>query len=837
MAIDLEQFHQVFFEESLEGLDVMESALMELDPNAVDAETINAVFRSAHSIKGGSATFGFTAIAAFTHVLETFLDRVRDGRRQLLASDVDILLKSVDCLREMLSALEAGDDSRSCVADDIEKTISELLESDSLDTDAVRVEHGHSHDNTDNEAVSRWRIDFSAEPGLFLSGNDPVKLLESLSGLGAIHSIKCDDTHLPALASLNPEQLYLRWTLEIDTEANYEAIQEVFEWVEDQCELTIQQLAHQAACSSAARHWEIHFYPKPELLRSGNEPLRILRALESLGQVASICDVSALPALSELDSELCHLSWIIRLESLSCSHEDIEEIFEWVRDLGDIDIRALQELSTPEKNRALSRPEPLTELPSTVSPSTVLAATAVAVENTDAVKNTGFVEKSGPQGEAPVDVSARKTKTPPKAASENASIRVGTDKVDNLINMVGELVITQSMLGQLGNMQEFEGLPKLIEGLTQLEQNTRELQECVMKIRMLPLSFAFSRFPRMVRDLSQSLGKSVELLMVGENTELDKTVMEKIGDPLVHLVRNAVDHGIETPQQRLDQGKDPSGTIKLVAYHQGGNVVIEIIDDGRGLDREKILKKAVEKSLVNAADAAHLPDDQVYALIFQPGFSTANTVSDVSGRGVGMDVVRRNILALNGSIDLDSTLGKGSKITIKLPLTLAILDGQLVRVGRNTYVFPLVSIVESLQCRAELVNRVGSSGAVLKLRGDYVPIIELHKAFDIAADSDSLLDSLLVVVDFNGSSVGIVVDELLAQQQVVIKSLEQNYRRVEGVSGATILGDGTVALILDIGGIIKLYSEKNGVAVQTLGTAISAKEKSVQKILRSSLAG
>jgi two-component system chemotaxis sensor kinase CheA len=360
------------------------------------------------------------------------------------------------------------------------------------------------------------------------------------------------------------------------------------------------------------------------------------------------------------------------------------------------------------------------------------------------------------------------------------------------------------MLGQLGDEFEMDDLQKLQAGLGQLEQNTRELQESVMRIRMLPISFAFSRFPRMVRDLSRRLDKQMELTLIGETTELDKTVMEKIGDPLVHLVRNSVDHGIELPADREASGKNPVGSITLNAYHQGGNVVIEITDDGKGLDRERIRTKAVEKELMSSKEAAALSDSQVHDLIFHPGFSTANEVSDVSGRGVGMDVVRRNIQDLNGTVELASEQGVGSTVTIRLPLTLAILDGQLIKVGVQTYIFPLVSIIESMQISSDKVSEVAGGCDVFQLRNEFVPIIRLYDVFNIVPDSTRIDESLLVVVESDGDKVGILVDDLDAQQQVVIKSLEQNYQRIEGVSGATILGDGTVALILDIPGLIKI---------------------------------
>jgi len=342
-------------------------------------------------------------------------------------------------------------------------------------------------------------------------------------------------------------------------------------------------------------------------------------------------------------------------------------------------------------------------------------------------------------------------------------------------------------------------LARLQEGLSQLEQNTRELQESVMKIRMMPISFAFSRFPRLVRDLGGQLGKKVNLVMLGENTELDKTVMEKIGDPLVHLVRNSMDHGLETTEKRLEAGKSEQGTITLNAFHQGGNIVIEIKDDGAGLNEQKILEKAMQNGLV--AEGQALSSEEIHNLIFLPGFSTADTVSDISGRGVGMDVVRRNINELNGTIDVTSKSGEGSTFTIRLPLTLAILDGQLVQVADETYIFPLVSIVESIQLEKKSLNNITGSQQVMQLRDEYIPIVRLDEVFNLTRPVSESDEEMLVVVESDNEKIGLVVDDLLGQQQVVIKSLEQNYRRVDGISGATILGDGTVALIIDISSI------------------------------------
>jgi len=368
--------------------------------------------------------------------------------------------------------------------------------------------------------------------------------------------------------------------------------------------------------------------------------------------------------------------------------------------------------------------------------------------------------------------------------------------------MVGELVITQSMLNQLSANFDMHRLPKLLEGLAQLDRNTRELQESVMRIRMLPVSFAFSRLPRLVHDLSAKLDKKVELTMFGEQTEMDKTVMEKLGDPLVHLVRNSLDHGIEAPAARKAAGKPEVGSLTLNAYHKGGNVVIEISDDGAGLNKDKILKKARERALVGPDE--QLPDDKVYDLICMPGFSTADRVSDVSGRGVGMDVVKRNIKSLGGMLEIESQAGSGTTMRIRLPLTLAILDGQIVRVGQEIYIIPLVSIVETIQIGENQVNEMVGKAEVFRLRDAYLPIIRLYEVFSLKPRTTKLSEGLLVVVEGDGQRIGLFVDELLGQQQVVIKSLEANFRRVEAISGATILGDGTVALILDIPGLVKL---------------------------------
>jgi two-component system, chemotaxis family, sensor kinase CheA len=500
--------------------------------------------------------------------------------------------------------------------------------------------------------------------------------------------------------------------------------------------------------------------------------LRMFRELEEFGEVSSEINIDKFPPFDKYDIEECYVSWDLNLTT-DVSEEQVKEVFEWVED--DCDLTITQVSSDTSTEAKSENQESTDEQVKEVAPAQD--------------RRAGDRRKTDRRG----------------ASSESSSIRVNTDKIDALINMVGELVITQSMLGQFGEDFDAKNIDKLNDGLKQLERNTRELQENVMQIRMLPISFSFNRFPRLVHDLSSKLDKKIELKLSGEGTELDKTVMEKIGDPLVHLVRNSLDHGIEMPEDRIAAGKPETGTIHLNAYHEGGKVVIDIEDDGAGLNKERILSKAIERGIVKEGDK--LTDDQINALIFHAGFSTAEIVSDVSGRGVGMDVVKRNIHDLGGVVEVKSEEGKGSVFTIRLPLTLAILDGQLIKVGTETYIIPLVSIIESIQIKPENNKSIAGDAEVYRLRDDYLPILRLHALFNIESNNTELDDGLLVVVEAEGKKVGLFIDDLLAQQQVVIKSLETNYEKVEGVSGATILGDGTVAMILDVSSLLGLYRE------------------------------
>ncbi len=767
MNIDINQFVQSFLEESFEGLEIMESQLLGLKDDA-DTEAINTIFRAIHSIKGGAGTFGFREVAEFAHGVETLLDQMRAHKRSVNPELVKLLLEANDCIRDLLIASRDGVSLNAQHIDRVRESIDELLQGPAsaktapapvapaavaiavtTSNAAEAVPEPAAEASPAPGAVTGFRIHFVPEHGILRTGNDPLRIFNALADLGELRA-HCELDQLVPLDALEPEECLLSWQLVLKTEAPEAKVRELFEWVEDECELSITAFSADAAAE--------------------NEPSAAVAEAGAAHAVA--------PAVAE-DPDSGATATAQDTPAPALHAED----------------------QTPAPESSDTGEAPSAETPDTVV-DTPTAAEPTATTNKPTTADTRSKPDLG---------QARNSER--RGGGESGSIRVNTDKIDALINLVGELVITQSMLSQIGEkMQNQESdacLDKLFEGLTQLERNTRELQENVMSIRMLPISFAFNRFPRMVHDLSAQLGKQVELRLSGEQTELDKTVMEKIGDPLVHLVRNAVDHGIEPPEARSQAGKSPVGVVHLNAYHKGGNIMIEISDDGWGLNRDKILKKAVEKGVV-AADQ-HLSDEQIFDLVFAPGFSTADQVSDVSGRGVGMDVVRRNIKALGGSVEVRTAPGKGSTFSIRLPLTLAILDGQLLQVGGETYIVPLVSIVESLQVRANLVKSVAEHNLMYRLRDEYIPILFLNELLGVPGTRAKLHEALLVVVETEGQKAALVVDDLLGQQQVVIKALETNYRRVEGLSGATILGDGSVALILDVAGLIVLgrqYSER-----------------------------
>jgi len=629
---DLSQFHATFFDESREGLDVMESGLLDMESGVPVSERIDAVFRAAHSIKGSAATFGFEAISALTHAMETVLDELRAGARVLDSAASDALLASLDVLRAQLAA----------------------------------VEHG--------------------TPAAPEAGSAMIARLTALSAAA--------DAHVTTPAS---------------------------------------------TVAPVANGWQIEFIPAPSMFMRGNDPLRILRELDTLGTLQVLPRFDKLPALPELDPHLACLGWSLTLHS-EVERSAVESVFAWVIDDCELDIRPILPADVPSTLESVERSEK------------------------------------------------------PRTEASETSIRVSVEKVDALIDLVGELIITQAMLKQIGHDLDPAISDRLSTGLDLLERNTRDLQDAVIGVRMLPVDAVFRRFPRLIRDLSGKLGKKVQLRTLGEGTELDKNLIETITDPLIHLVRNAIDHGLETPTERLSAGKPETGTLTLSASQQGGHIVIEVIDDGRGLNRDKILAKALERGLT-------LPDNptdgQIFELIFAPGFSTNDTVTDLSGRGVGMDVVRRNILALGGDVQIHSTQGKGTRIAIRLPLTLTILDGMHVLIDEQTLILPLTNVIEALQPEVADIRTLPGQGRVLQVRGEVLPLLHFNAA------SSQRQVPLVVVVEGNGRKVALEVDALVGQQQVVVKNLETHYRHIDGISGATILGDGQVALIIDVGDLIR----------------------------------
>ncbi|MDR3417697.1 MAG: chemotaxis protein CheA [Nevskia sp.] len=689
MSIDLGRFHRAFFEESFEGVDLMERELLRLD--AGGGEAVHAVFRAAHSIKGGAATFGFAAVASFTHHLETLLDQMRSGVRQPTPAVVDVLLRAVDALRNLLGAARDGTP---------------------LDTDLV--------------AAVRQELE-----RLLSAPQEAATAAEPSAAPAAVQ---------PAV-SPPPEP----------------------------------------APAATHNRYRIRFAPKPELFRSGNDPLLILRELASLGGLQSELDLSALPSLEECDPESCYLAWTLRLET-ERSRAEVADLFAWVEGDCELSIEDDEVAGLAVADVPAAVPAPAAAVPA--APAPVAPAPVAPVAAAPKLKAAAAAPRATEQ----------------HAVGDGGSIRVSTDKIDALINLVGELVITQAMLAQHSSVLDPVQCEKLLAGLQQLDRNTRQLQEAVLSTRMLPIEAVFSRFPRMLRDLAAKLGKEVRLELHGEATELDKSVIEKITDPLTHLVRNALDHGIESCEQRVAAGKSPEGTIRLSAAHQGGHIHIQVSDDGAGLDRDRILAKARSQGM---AVSDSMTDQEVWQLIFAPGFSTAEKVTDISGRGVGMDVVKRNIGALGGQIELESTAGKGMRVSIRLPLTLAILDGMSIAVGGEIFIVPLGSVVESLQPKPDQLKGVTGQGMVLRVRDEYLPLVPLHALFRISEAVREPQDGIVVVLESEGRKVALLVDSLVGQQQVVIKNLEHNYRRVFGISGATILGDGRVALILDVGGLVR----------------------------------
>jgi two-component system, chemotaxis family, sensor kinase CheA len=701
-GIDLSQFFQVFFEEAGENLDTMEQMLLNLDVDNADDEELNAIFRCAHSVKGGAATFGFTDVAELTHQMETLLDKLRRHELTPTAAMVDVLLASGDALKAQLARHQGNG-------------------ADALDTTAL---------------LNSIRV--------MSSGNAAAPALTTPAPVVVVTA--------PVFAPTS-----------IATSAT-------------------------SSAPNGARVLELTVGPLHDLLQA-NALVDLFKEITDLGAIEPLDAGRAADNMRRFkvvttssDNDLLDLFTFhvdrsqVRLAPLGAGYG----FHEGAPGAPEVSIKASEAgygfFEDAPGAPGLAAQSAIPTVPSTAA-TTVAAPTDIVV---------------------PAKAAARPEKA--AAAVESSTLRVSVDKVDQLINLVGELVITQAMLAQNGKAVDAAVHAQLAAGLADLERNTRDLQEAVMSIRMIPMSLVFNRFPRMLRDLAAKLGKKVELVQVGEATELDKGLVEKITDPLTHLVRNSCDHGIEMPAERLAKGKPEHGTLTLIATHAGGSIVIEVRDDGKGLNRAKLLSKARERG-IDAPDS--MTDQEVYGLIFAAGFSTADQVTDVSGRGVGMDVVKKNITALGGTVEIDSAEGYGMTVRVRLPLTLAIMDGMSVGVGDECYILPLSSVVESFQVRPGLIKTLGGSGRVVQVRDEYMPVVDLENVFQVPRFDFENVSNIMVVVEAEGGRVALLVDELLGQQQVVVKNLESNYRKVEDVSGATIMGDGRVALILDVGALVR----------------------------------
>jgi two-component system, chemotaxis family, sensor kinase CheA len=662
-SFDLTQFYEVFFDEAGENLTSMEDLLLAVDVDAPDDEALNAIFRCAHSIKGGAATFGFQDVADLTHVMETLLDRLRRHELQMTTLMVDTLLESGDALKALLDRRQGKSEE----VTDTRELVSRIRDLGTGTQAPVgpAIDRSRSVEKVLSIAPTNTRVlDIRVGPLTDMSLADNLfDLFTEIGGLGTIEAV-------PNSAS--------------DTDA----------------------------------------YRRFKATTTASE--------------SDLIDLFTFHVAREQ----------VQISSLTTQEPAAEQSYGFFVDPASLPIVATRGATNP----------PMEKTPKT--------------------------EKV-------------------QVATPETTIRVSVDKVDQLINLMGELVITQAMLAQCAGQLDGTQHRGLMSGLSDLERNTRHLQESVMSIRMIPMAVVFNRFPRMLRDLASKLSKQVELETIGEATELDKSLIEKITDPLTHLVRNSLDHGIETPAQRLAAGKPAHGTITLSAQHSGGSIVIEVRDDGRGLDRARILAKAKSSGLT-VHDA--MSDQEVWQLIFAPGFSTADVVTEVSGRGVGMDVVKRNILALNGTVELDSAPGFGTRVSVRLPLTLAIMDGMSVKVGGELYVLPLCSVIESFQKTDTSIRTVLGSSRVVQVRDVYMPVVVLEDLFQVPRQMESVESRILIIVEAEGRRIALEIDELVGQQQVVVKNLESNYRKVPNVSGATIMGDGRVALILDVAGLMRSVS-------------------------------
>ncbi|WP_047461661.1 chemotaxis protein CheA [Rhizobium rhizogenes] len=742
--MDMNEIKEIFFQECEEQLAELESGLLKLNDGDRDPETVNAVFRAVHSIKGGAGAFGLDDLVSFAHVFETTLDCVRSNKLEPTQDVLKVMLKAADVLADLTNVARDGGSvdptrSRGLVKELEALAHGELPTSSAASEPApkqvkprapVSVAPAPVDDSGfqpipfsfDDDfgaddvsvAVPEYQVSFKPRADLYAKGNDATLLLRDLARIGEL-SVHCDMEALPGLDEIDAEGAYFAWTISVRTDKGEDAIRTVFEFAEWDCELDVRRIEDAAASKGDD---ELPMVPVP------------------------------------------------------------------------FDLSALDDDSAGQTAQAVE------EAPNDAAAAVAAAETATNIAQLAAAR----VEKKEAAAAAAAAASAA-TQNNAAAAGVGQTIRVDLDRVDRLINLVGELVINQAMLSQSVIENDNNGTSSINMGLEELQQLTREIQDSVMAIRAQPVKPVFQRMSRIVREIADMTGKSIRLITEGENTEVDKTVIDKLAEPLTHMIRNAVDHGVETPEKRAALGKNPEGTVRLTAKHRSGRILIELADDGAGINREKVRQKAIDNDLI-AADA-NLSDEEIDNLIFLPGFSTADKISDISGRGVGMDVVKRSIQALGGRINISSKPGHGSVFTMSLPLTLAVLDGMVVTVAGQTLVVPLTAIVETLQPEAAAIHSFGANHRLISIRNSFCPLVDVGRILNFrATQADPVEGVALLVESEGGGQRALMVDAIQGQRQVVIKSLEANYTHVPGIAAATILGDGRVALILDVDAVV-----------------------------------
>ncbi|MBY5368718.1 chemotaxis protein CheA [Rhizobium sp. WSM4643] len=740
--MDMNEIKEIFFQECEEQLAELESGLLKMNDGDRDPETVNAVFRAVHSIKGGAGAFGLDDLVAFAHVFETTLDCVRSNKLEPNQDVLKVMLKSADVLADLTNVARDGgsvDESRSRgLVRELEALANGEMPSPSASAEApapraaAKAAPAPTPKPTDDSgfqpvpfsfddfggeddagSMPAYEVIFKPRYELYSKGNDATLLLRDLSRLGEM-TIYCNAGDLPGLEELDPEGAYFFWNVTIKTDKGEDAIRTVFEFAEWDCELTVKPVAE--ARADATSNDELPMVPVPF-------------DLSILDETGAMEEASASDARAE------------------------------------------------ETAAAVAAAE---------TASNVTQMVAARVEKKESAAAAAAAASAAAQN---------------NAAGAGQTIRVDLDRVDRLINLVGELVINQAMLSQSVIENDTTGTSSINMGLEELQQLTREIQDSVMAIRAQPVKPVFQRMSRIVREIADMTGKSIRLITEGENTEVDKTVIDKLAEPLTHMIRNAVDHGIETPEKRAAAGKNTEGTVRLTAKHRSGRILIELADDGAGINREKVRQKAIDNDLIPAD--SNLSDEEIDNLIFLPGFSTADKISDISGRGVGMDVVKRSIQALGGRINITSKPGHGSVFTMSLPLTLAVLDGMVVTVAGQTLVVPLTAIVETLQPEAAAIHSFGANHRLISIRNSFCPLVDVGRILNFRATQANPVEGVALLVESEGGGQrALMVDAIQGQRQVVIKSLEANYTHVPGIAAATILGDGRVALILDVDAVV-----------------------------------